>query len=203
MRGQALIVYGPGIAAKEALLPTFEHFGDPLRITDAHCDQSVASTPPAQLVQGHAIYVTSRVLFTLAAKGDAPQWAVALDRRGVPVRAILIGSAFAYAAVIASVLSPERVFAFLVNASGALMLIVYGITALAQIALRKRYDAAGTELPIRMWLFPGLSYATVGIIVVLLAAMTARPQSRLELVSSLICTAIALAAFFLTRRRKP
>jgi L-asparagine transporter-like permease len=83
------------------------------------------------------------------------------------------------------------------------MLIIYGITALAQIALRKRYDAAGTELPIRMWLFPGLSYATVGIIVVLLAAMTVRPQSRLELVSSLICTAVALAAFFLTRRRKP
>ncbi len=65
------------------------------------------------------IYVTSRVLFTLAAKGDAPLGLVTLNRRQVPARAILIGSAFGYCAVIASVVSPELVFAFLLNSSGA------------------------------------------------------------------------------------
>lgn len=39
-----------------------------------------------------AIYVTSRVLFTLAAKGDAPRALVRLDSRKVPSRAILFSS---------------------------------------------------------------------------------------------------------------
>ena len=38
------------------------------------------------------VYVASRVLFTLAAKGDAPQSLVQVDRRGVPSRAILLGA---------------------------------------------------------------------------------------------------------------
>ena len=45
------------------------------------------------------IYVASRVLFTLAAKKDAPMWIVQVDRRGVPSRAILVGAAIACAAV--------------------------------------------------------------------------------------------------------
>jgi hypothetical protein len=61
------------------------------------------------------LYVTSRVLFDLAANGDAPQALVALSRRRVPVRAILTGSAFGYAALIASVVSPTGVFSFLVK----------------------------------------------------------------------------------------
>src|SRR5205823_7471814 len=48
------------------------------------------------------LYVTSRVLFALAANGDAPQALVALNRRKVPARAILTGSAFGYGALIAS-----------------------------------------------------------------------------------------------------
>lgn len=58
------------------------------------------------------VYVTSRVLMRLAEHGDAPQALVKLSARRVPARAILIGSAFGYAAVIASIVSPARVFAF-------------------------------------------------------------------------------------------
>jgi GABA permease len=65
------------------------------------------------------LYVTSRTLFVLAARGDAPQSMVKLNRRRVPVRAILIGSAFGYVTVLTSVVAPEVLFSFLVNASGA------------------------------------------------------------------------------------
>jgi hypothetical protein len=79
------------------------------------------------------LYVTSRMLFTLAARGDAPAGLVKLNRRGVPARSILIGSVLGYVAVIASVVSPERVFSFLVNASGATMLFIYLLAAFAQL----------------------------------------------------------------------
>ena len=79
------------------------------------------------------LYITSRMLFGLAAQGDAPRALVALDKRLVPSRAILIGTVFGYLAVLASVVSPQRLFTFLVNASGAIMLVIYLLIALAQI----------------------------------------------------------------------
>jgi len=145
--------------------------------------------------------VTSRVLFTLAARGDAPAALVRLNRRKVPVRAILVAAAFALAAGAASVLSPQLVFAFLVNASGALMLLVYLIVALAQIRLRRRLEAEEPgRLTIRMWLFPFGSYFTVAAILAILAAMAFTPSLRSQLTASLGVLALAVGAFYLVRR---
>jgi len=147
------------------------------------------------------LYVTSRVLFTLAARGDAPAALVRLNRRKVPVRAILVAAAFALAAGAASVLSPQLVFAFLVNASGALMLLVYLIVALAQIRLRRRLEAEEPgRLTIRMWLFPFGSYFTVAAILAILAAMAFTPSLRSQLTASLGVLALAVGAFYLVRR---
>ncbi|MFT3967568.1 MAG: amino acid permease [Sphingobium sp.] len=149
------------------------------------------------------LYVTSRVLFGLAAKGDAPQALVALNGRKVPVRAILVASLFSYAALAASVLSPEVVFSFLVNASGALMLIIYLMLAFSQIKLRRQLEAETPErLVIRMWLFPGLSYATVAGILLVLAAMALTSELTSQLYSSLIITGLFLIVFALFRRGK-
>lgn len=144
------------------------------------------------------MYVTSRVLFVLSEKGDAPQALVALSRRRVPVRSTLIGSLFAYAALAASVLSPELVFSFLVNASGAIMLFIYLLVCFAQLRLRNRTEREAPErLVIRMWFHPIASYATAAVIAIVLAAMLLKPGLRIELASSLVLLAIVVAASFL------
>jgi AAT family amino acid transporter/GABA permease len=145
------------------------------------------------------LYITSRMLFGLAARGDAPRSLVALDGRHVPTRAILIGTVFGYLAVLASVVSPQRLFTFLVNASGAIMLVVYLLIALAQIRQRRRGAAA--ELPIRMWLFPWLSYATVAGIVLVLGSMLFRPAERAQLAASALSVAVVLCAYGWRRAR--
>ena len=92
------------------------------------------------------VYVASRTLFVLAAHGDAPQSMVALNKRRVPARAILIGSAFGYPRrCCTSVIAPEVLFAFLVNASGAIMLMVYVMVCVAQIRLRRRMEREHPE----------------------------------------------------------
>jgi gamma-aminobutyrate permease len=149
------------------------------------------------------MYVTSRVLFVLASKGDAPQWAVKLNRRRVPARAILIGSLFGYGAVIASVISPTRVFAFLVNASGATMLMIYLLIALAQIRLRNQIEKTQPErLVIRMWLFPFLSWLVIAAITGVLASMLFAPDLAVQLYASLLGAAVALACYVLFRGGK-
>ena len=147
------------------------------------------------------LYVTSRVLFTLAAHGDAPRGLVTLNRAKAPARAILAGSAFGYLAILASVLSPTLVFAFLVNASGAIMLMIYLITAVSQIRLRRRLEREAPErLVVKMWLFPYVSYLAVGGILVILAAMAFTPALASQLAASIGCVVVLVAAYLIWRR---
>ena len=150
------------------------------------------------------LYVTSRVLFALAAHGDAPQILVALTRRKVPARSILTGTAFGYAAVVASVISPTGVFSFLVNASGAAMLILYFMIGVAQIRHRSAMtDAEIAASPVRMWLFPWLSYATQAGILAVLIAMAFVPGLSSQLYTTLILVTLLLLAWFALRRSSP
>jgi L-asparagine transporter-like permease len=143
------------------------------------------------------------VLFALAAAGDAPQALVHVNRRQVPVRAILIASSFSYAALAASVLSPAVVFSFLVNASGALMLIIYLMIAGAQVRLRRLFTLHAPErLSLKVWWFPGLSLAAMAAIIAILGAMAVSPKVAPEFWSSLVVTAMGLALFALFRRGK-
>jgi GABA permease len=150
------------------------------------------------------LYVTSRVLFTLAAKGDAPQWLVAVNRRQVPARAILIASLFGYVALAASALSPQVVFSFLVNASGATMLFIYLLVCVAQIGLRRGLERDAPErLTIRMWLFPWASYAAIGAIVAVLLAMALTPALASQFYSSAaVAAGVAILAWLAGRRRR-
>ena len=146
------------------------------------------------------LYVTSRVLFTLAAHGDAPASLVKLNARKVPVRAIAFATFFALIAGAASVVEPTHVWAFLLDASGALMLLVYGIVALAQIRLRRRLEAEAPErLVVRMWFYPFASWFTLAAILAILAAMAFTSSLRGQLGASLVILVIALITFFTLR----
>ncbi len=143
------------------------------------------------------IYITSRAMFGLARNGEAPQSCVRLSRSKVPARAILIASLFSYVALAASVLSPDRVFNFLVSASGAIMLFIYLMIAAAQLKLRNRFEVEAPErLHIKMWLHPfGTWFAIVGMVAVLVL-MGISPKSAVELWASAFVTLVFLAGYW-------
>jgi GABA permease len=147
------------------------------------------------------LYVSSRVLFTLGNRGEAPLALIRLGRTKVPTWAILLGTLVGFSAVISSVFAPDTVFAFLLNASGATMLMIYLIMAFAQITLRRRLEKAGTSAPIRMWLFPGLSYLTIVAISAVLIAMAFIADLAIQLYTSLFSFAVVLACYGLFRKR--
>jgi GABA permease len=149
------------------------------------------------------LYVTSRALFGLARYGDAPKWLVQVNDRKVPARAILIASLFSYGALAASVLSPERVFSFLVNASGAIMLFLYLLIAFAQLKLRTKYEAEAPErLTIRMWLHPFGSWFAIGAMVAVLIFMALSPDLANQLWFSLIVAALFFAGYWASRGKR-
>jgi GABA permease len=147
------------------------------------------------------IYITSRAMFGLAKNGDAPQSCVQLNKARVPVRAILIASLFSYVALAASVLSPDRVFNFLVNASGAIMLFIYLLIAWAQLRLRAQYEAEAPErLQIKMWFFPYGTWAAIAGIVGVLALMGLSNTHAIELWTSVLVAAVFLISYWVKGR---
>ncbi|AFT88674.1 amino acid permease [Paraburkholderia phenoliruptrix] len=148
------------------------------------------------------LYVSSRILFRLAGRGDAPRALLRLTPSRVPRLAVLLSSVVGYVAIIAAIVSPQGVFLFLVNASGAVMLFVYLATALAQIRIRRRLERKGVQPELPMWLFPWLSYAVVAAIVGVLIAMGTDAGLRPQLMASIASLAVASAAWLLAARRR-
>jgi L-asparagine transporter-like permease len=152
-----------------------------------------------------AFYVCSRVLFVLAEHGDAPQWLVQVNTRHVPTRSVWMGSIAGVLGILAAITSSQTVFAFLVNASGALMVFIYMITTVAHIRLRRAREASGAPAPaLTMWLFPWLSYAALAGMAAVLIAMALTPgELSRQLFWSVVSLAVAVGAFLLldlTRR---
>jgi GABA permease len=152
-----------------------------------------------------AFYVSSRVLFILAERGDAPQSFVKLNKRRVPVVSVLIGAAAGFLGIIAATEAPQKVFDFLLSSSGALIVFVYMITAAAQIALRRRRVRSGEAKPaISMWLFPYLSYAAIACMGAVLIAMAFTPGQQQDFYFSCITLAVTGIAYWIVRRlRQP
>ena len=151
-----------------------------------------------------AFYVCSRVLFVLAEHGDAPQWLVQLNERRVPTRSVWMGSLAGVLGILAAITSSQTVFAFLVNASGALMVFIYMMVALAHIRLRRAREASGAAAPaLTMWFFPWASYAAVAGMAAILIAMAFTPgELAQELRVSVLALAVAVGAYLVVRARR-
>lgn len=147
------------------------------------------------------LYITSRMLFALSRYGDAPKQLTRVNKRGVPTWAILAGTSGGYVAVIFNYFFPEQLFVFLINSSGAIMLIYYIILLVAQIRMRKHLMATDPKsLTLKMWFFPYLSYVTVAWMVAVLGLMVWIPETRLQVGLSFLSLAAVLIAFLLRRK---
>ncbi len=116
-----------------------------------------------------------------------------MTRRGVPAIAILASSVVGFLCVIAAAVSPDTVFVFLLNSSGAVILFVYLLIAVSQIVLR--YRTPDSELRVKMWLFPVLSIITAAAIVGILVQMYLQDDVRSQLMLSLLSWAVVIVLF--------
>jgi GABA permease len=146
------------------------------------------------------LYTASRMLFVLAARGEAPMDLVKVGRRGVPYLAILVSSIVGFLCVLAAWVAPGAVFTFLLKSSGSLVLSIYLLIAISQIVLRRRTPPA--RLLVKMWLFPGLSILTAAALVGVLVLMAFDPNARMELWLGLLSWVVVLALYFVPRWRR-
>jgi GABA permease len=149
-----------------------------------------------------ALYTASRMLFSLSRRQDAPAAASRTTRSGTPWVAVLLSTAAAFLAVFANYVAPSAVFEFLLASSGAIALLVYLVIAASHLVLRKKREARGEVLSYRMWLFPGLTWATIVFIIGVLGSMLFNQQHRPEIIATAILTLLVLAASRLVHRKR-
>ena len=98
------------------------------------------------------LYTASRMLFVLAARREAPTRLLEVTRAGVPLAAILSSTAIGYLCVVAAYVSPDTVFLFLLNSSGAIILFVYLMIGVSQLVMRPKIPPE--LLKVKMWGYP-------------------------------------------------
>ncbi|WP_235981167.1 amino acid permease [Streptomyces albidus (ex Kaewkla and Franco 2022)] len=139
------------------------------------------------------LYTASRMAFSLGRRGDAPKSFSKVNKRGVPAIAIWSSVAFGFVAVVFNYTSPDTVFEFLLNSSGAVALFVWLVICLSQLRMRKIIERDMPERhTVRMWLYPYLTYATIGLILFVIGYMFYDEEGRQQMVMSVAVGAVVL-----------
>ncbi|MCG7423280.1 amino acid permease [Micrococcus sp. ACRRV] len=103
------------------------------------------------------LYASTRMLWALADSGKAPRFLAKVNRRGVPMNALVVTTAVGALCFLTSFIGDGAAYVWLVSASGLAGFIVWMGIAWSHYRFRKAYVAQGndiTDLPYRAALFP-------------------------------------------------
>ncbi|QLG38466.1 MULTISPECIES: amino acid permease [unclassified Paenibacillus] len=118
------------------------------------------------------MYASSRVLYALARDGKAPRFLGRLNKKGIPMNALLLTTAVGMLAFLASLFGDGIVYTWLLNASGMCGFITWLGIAISHYRFRRAYVAQGrdlNDLPYRARWFPfGPIFAFVLCIIVII-----------------------------------
>ncbi len=149
------------------------------------------------------MYGTSRMLYSLAERGEAPRTLARRTRRRVPARAVAAASAVGFATVVPEAVFPGAVLPLLAKAMGATMLFMWLALACSHLVLRRSLERTG-RLVLRTRGFPATTRTVIGAIAALLVLMALSPATRPQLlISAALSAALALTGARRARRRHP
>jgi L-asparagine transporter-like permease len=150
------------------------------------------------------LYTASRMAFSLSRRGQGPAVMARVSRRGSPIAAVLGSTVVGFVAVAFNYISPDTVFLFLVNSSGATALLVWLVIAISQLRLRRQLQRAAPErLTLRMWGYPYLTWATIAGISALLVGMAFTEDTLVQLLLTLMVAAALVIAGVLHQKAHP
>jgi amino acid transporter, AAT family len=154
------------------------------------------------------LYGASRMVYSLAGRGEAPRFLARLSGASVPMLAVGVSVAFGFVATVLELLFPERILPALFQLVGSTCLVVWGSALVSQLVLRRRADRDGTPLPLRMKGFPVLTFVGLALLGLIFAVGFSAEGSRVQLFSTFaliaaIAAACAVAARLSGRSSQP
>ncbi|KYC89573.1 amino acid permease [Heyndrickxia sporothermodurans] len=119
-----------------------------------------------------SLYASTRILYAMAKEGQAPKFFGKLNKRGVPVAALIATTLVGMLAFLASAFGDGAIYMWLLNAAGITGFIFWLGIAASHYRFRKAYIAQGhalEKLPYRAKLYPfgPILAFVVGLVVIL------------------------------------
>ncbi|ENW81721.1 GABA permease [Acinetobacter sp. ANC 3929] len=150
-----------------------------------------------------AVYTSSRMLFALGARHEAPKLVTKINGAGVPTIAVFASTFVGVICCAVNYLFPGQVFGFLLSTTGSIALLVYLVIAFSQLRLRSKLEKEGATVPFKMWLFPWLTWFVIIVIMSVLGYMFLSPQYSHETTLSLSVTiGVVICGLIVTRKQK-
>ena len=135
-------------------------------------------------VGNRGLFACTRILYSLSQDGMAHPMFGKLNKRGVPVYALLVTLIFALLSLLTSFVAETTLFVLLLSVSGIGGTITWLIIALSQYRFRKQYIKEGgkvEDLKYRVRLFPFIPILCIVICVLLFVFTAFDPTQRMAL----------------------
>lgn len=148
-----------------------------------------------------ALYIASRMLFSLARSGWAPAVLGQLNRAGSPKLALFASSYGILAALVLERWAPVHAFEYILRGAVFGMMLSWLVSLAAHISFRRGLDAEGiSKLPMRSPL--GSAGSVLGLVLVTATVLKGWWDSRVNLISGVSLLASLTLAYFLIRMRR-
>lgn len=140
------------------------------------------------------IYGSSRFLQNLAVRGDAPASFGRTDTRGVPMRAVVVSVAFGFAAVALQYWNPPGLLAFLLNAVGGCLIVLWIVVALSFVRIHPKLVATGEITEVRMWAPAVMPWVMIALAAGVIALMLADADGRFQMLAVTVVVGVIAVA---------
>ncbi|MFG2530918.1 amino acid permease [Streptomyces sp. NPDC048516] len=149
------------------------------------------------------LYSSSRMVYSLARRGEAPKALGRTAANGCPVTAVLLASSVGLATVVANYFLPTTtVFEFLLESSGSIAVVIYVSITVTHLRARSRLERESPQLlTLRMWCFPSLNLLVLAVLLAIVGGMAMTPSTSRSLFLTLMVTALAVVAGLVHQRR--
>jgi len=129
------------------------------------------------------LYVCTRMMFSLSRAGQAPQRFGVLNKRGVPLQALLLSSSGVAVAAVLGALWPERAYLVMLSISGFGVMFVWMMIFITHYFFRRAQQARGHSGPLfRMWGYPFTTLLGAGLMASVLITTLFNQPFRMTLV---------------------
>ncbi|MGV0430817.1 amino acid permease [Corynebacterium tuberculostearicum] len=142
------------------------------------------------------IYATSRLVFDMTKDHCAPGFFLKQNRAGSPINAVILSMVFAFASVGLQFWNPPGLLAFLFNAVGGCLLVIWSFIVASFIKLHPVLRDNGELTEIHVPGFPWLPWVTAAALAGLTLLMLFDPAARNQVISVLILAAVLVILSF-------
>lgn len=153
-------------------------------------------------VYNSMVYCNSRLLYGMALAGNAPRSLMRVNRRGVPVRAIVYPGVLTALCIVIDYVAPARVIEMLMSLIVAALVITWVAIIVTHLRFRRACAARGVQARFRAPLAPCTNYACLAFMAFIVIVMLLTPAIRASALAMPVWIAVVYVAYRCTGTRR-